>query len=221
MQSKLTNESLSVKEFSHNEQKRGTTVRHYISIQPGPRAIDALRTYKKKLEKLFRGSATELEAQRAFEELIEVLRLDNFVDSVILEKTALSDDSLISAKFIDHEAHIIADVFSTSIDRSRKLVIGGASHKFDPRRPYQQFIEALTASHEDSLRKYRETMELGRREKKTKRKKIRAGIEYTFCGILIFIANGCTSFFDNYRTESLTLGVGMTLKGCYDIRQVL
>jgi len=196
-------------------------LRQFVTLEPGPELIERVRSYRKLVNKLFSGSAKLADVESQYQRVIELLRDPRLCSAALEARILFADDFGPEQDFFKHEARILSNSFGTSLKSSERIIFGSSVEGLsDLRDPIQEFLNAFAAAHADVLAKYESTKSDERREKKAKRKRIRAGVEYICSGVVVFAANGCTNFFDAYKSESLTLGVGMVLKGCYDIRQV-
>jgi hypothetical protein len=190
--------------------------------------IAALREYKNAMQDLGSSSKPyserEINANRKFDSLIELLNNEPADPNSIVYKdvdfdSILDDGNSGMPRFAGFEAQIISSALGGSIVRSKQVIfrVGREIAPMDFNAPLA-LAASLAVFHHDAMSRFRETVELAKKEKRKQRKKIFAAIEYITAGIALAIVNNTPIVPEMYRVPSSALGVGITLRGISDIR---
>lgn len=190
--------------------------------------IAALREYKRAMKDLRTSSKPyderEAYADHKFDSLIALLNQEPEDTNAIAYRDVDFDSILDESngdmpRFTGFEAQIVSTALGGSLIRSKQVIfrVGREIKPEDFNAPLA-LATSLAAFHHEAMNRFRDTVQLERKEKRKRRKKIVAAIEYMTAGVALAVVNNTPIVPIAYQVPSSALGVGITLRGISDIR---
>lgn len=205
----------------------------YVLLQPGPDIIIALDNYKTWLRRLNKKwpsvQESEKNCEKAYEDLVELLKRDSFAIPVqrIFKNFPEVDlkEAVKNPEYLNVEIHMMNDIEKISANKAKTIIFNIVNSldniPEDRINSIEMLLGQVISFHTTFMPKYRETRELERKEKKKKRRELIASAGYFCSGIGIVTANALATIPTIIAGASLGLGGGATLKGFWDLVRIV